>query len=168
MLPWSAISALPEQPPNWPPPSKRWPRNRPRRSVIQALRQAEQARAAQAQALAAEQARAAAVAAAAAEAARREPQHIDLSKPLNQIALPMLDQQDNQALRELLDGVAADLVQFDCRLQIQVRQVRDYAWVAALLAARVKKLDSHYELQPRQLLLPEQAPQLLLDHCRQG
>ena len=80
----------------------------------------------------------------------------------------MLDQQDNQALRELLDGVAADLVQFDCRLQIQVRQVRDYAWVAALLAARVKKLDSHYELQPRQLLVPEQAPQLLLDHCRQG
>lgn len=133
---------------------------------LQALRQAEQARAAQAQALAAEQARAAA--AAAAEAARREPQHIDLSKPLNQIALPMLDQQDNQALRELLDGVAADLVQFDCRLQIQVRQVRDYAWVAALLAARVKKLDSHYELQPRQVLLPEQAPQLLLDHCRQG
>ena len=58
-----------------------------------------------------------AVPAAAAEAARREPQHIDLSKPLNQIALPMLDQQDNQALRELpaaspfrLDALEAGLI----------------------------------------------------------
>ena len=65
-------------------------------------------------------------------------------------------------LRKLLDGVAADVVNFDCAVQIDVRQAKDFPWVAALLSARVKKLDPAFKLQLSQALNAEQVPQLVL------
>ena len=78
------------------------------------------------------------------------------------IAMPMLDNQDNDALRTLLDSVASDVVNFDCAVSIEVRQGKDFPWVGALLSARVKKLNPDFKLQLRQVLNPQQAPQLVL------
>ncbi len=78
------------------------------------------------------------------------------------ISLLMLDEKDNDGLRKLLDGVAADVVNFDCAVQIDVRQAKDFPWVAALLSARVKKLDPAFKLQLSQALNAEQVPQLVL------
>ena len=78
------------------------------------------------------------------------------------ISLLMLDEKDNDGLRKLLDGVAADVVNFDCAVRIDVRQAKDFPWVAALLSARVKKLDPAFKLQLSQALNAEQVPQLLL------
>ncbi|QEY60572.1 hypothetical protein FXN65_00390 [Metapseudomonas lalkuanensis] len=81
-------------------------------------------------------------------------------KPL--VELPMLDRDDNENLRRLLDGVAADIVAHDCTVQIQVREAKDYPWVAALLSARVKKLDPGFKTQYSQALNPDQVPRLVL------
>ncbi len=78
------------------------------------------------------------------------------------ISLALLDEQDNDGLRTLLSDVAADVVNFDCAVRIEVRQAKDFPWVAALLSARVKKLNPAYKLQLSQALNAEQVPQLVL------
>lgn len=82
------------------------------------------------------------------------------------IALPMLDNQDNAALRKLLDSVASDVVNFDCAVSIEVRQGKDYPWVGSLLSVRVKKLKPEFKLVLKQVLDPQQAPQLVLSPTR--
>lgn len=132
----------------------------------QAAAKAEQARQ---QKLAAERAAAqkkaaAALAASQVPVAPAKPQ-AQLIKPdaaSSTISLLMLDEKDNDGLRKLLDGVAADVVNFDCAVRIDVRQAKDFPWVAALLSARVKKLDSAFKLQLSQALNAEQVPQLVL------
>ena len=132
----------------------------------QAAAKAEQARQ---QKLAAERAAAqkkaaAALAASQVPVAPAKPQ-AQLIKPdaaSSTISLALLDEQDSDGLRKLLDRVAADVVNFDCAVRIDVRQAKDYPWVAALLSARVKKLDPAYKLQLSQTLNAEQVPQLLL------
>ncbi|WP_044873397.1 PA5502 family lipoprotein [Pseudomonas sp. LFM046] len=88
------------------------------------------------------------------------------AKPLRALTplveMPMLDRDDNENLRRLLDGVAADIVAHDCAVQIQVREAKDYPWVAALLSARVKKLDPGFKAQYSQALNPDQVPRLVL------
>lgn len=78
------------------------------------------------------------------------------------IALPMLDEQDNNALRKLLDDVASDVVNFNCSVSIEVRQGKDFPWVGALLSARVKKLNPDFNLQLQQVIDPQQTPHLVL------
>lgn len=92
------------------------------------------------------------------------PPHAQLIKSdaASSIALPMLDNQDNDALRTLLDSVASDVVNFNCAVSIEVRQGKDFPWVGALLSARVKKLNPDFKLQLQQVLNPQQAPQLVL------
>ena len=132
----------------------------------QAAAKAEQARQ---QKLAAERAAAqkkaaAALAASQVPVAPAKPQ-AQLIKPdaaSSTISLLMLDEKDNDGLRKLLDGVAADVVNFDCAVRIDVRQAKDFPWVAALLSARVKKLDPTFKLQLSQALNAEQVPQLVL------
>ena len=132
----------------------------------QAAAKAEQARQ---QKLAAERAAAqkkaaAALAASQVPVAPAKPQ-AQLIKPdaaRSTISLLMLDEKDNDGLRKLLDGVAADVVNFDCAVRIEVRQAKDFPWVAALLSARVKKLNPAYKLQLSQALNTEQVPQLVL------
>lgn len=91
---------------------------------------------------------------------------IDPSAASSEIALPMLDSQDNAALRRLLDSVAADVVTFRCAVRIEVREAKDYPWVAALLSARIKKLDPAFRPQLSQKIAPQQAPRLLLSPTR--
>ena len=132
----------------------------------QAAAKAEQARQ---QKLAAERAAAqkkaaAALAASQVPVAPAKPQ-AQLIKPdaaSSSISLLMLDEKDNDGLRKLLDSVAADVVNFDCAVRIDVRQAKDFPWVAALLSARVKKLDPAFKLQLSQALNAEQVPQLVL------
>ena len=132
----------------------------------QAAAKAEQARQ---QKLAAERAAAqkkaaAALAASQVPVAPAKPQ-AQLIKPdaaSSTISLLMLDEKDNDGLRKLLDSVAADVVNFDCAVRIDVRQTKDFPWVAALLSARVKKLDPAFKLQLSQALNAEQVPQLVL------
>lgn len=118
--------------------------------------------AAERKAAAEQQAAAAAKAQAAAEPAAPVAQLIDPALASSSVALPMLDSKDNDSLRALLDKVAADVVAFRCAVHIEVRQSKDYPWVAALLTARVKKLDPAFELQLSQQIDPAKAPQLVL------
>ncbi|HBZ94298.1 MULTISPECIES: PA5502 family lipoprotein [unclassified Pseudomonas] len=92
---------------------------------------------------------------------------IDPSAATSSVALPMLDSQDNQQLRRLLDSVAADVVTFRCAVRIEVREAKDYPWVAALLSARIKKLDPSFRPQLSQKIAPQQVPRLLLSPQRQ-
>ena len=91
---------------------------------------------------------------------------IDPSAATSVVALPMLDSQDNQQLRRLLDSVAADVVTFRCAVRIEVREAKDYPWVAALLSARIKKLDPGFRPQLSQTIAPQQVPRLLLSPQR--
>ena len=87
---------------------------------------------------------------------------IDPSAATSSVALPMLDNQDNENLRRMLDSVAADVVTFRCAVRIEVREAKDYPWVAALLSARIKKLDPSFRPQLSQKVAPQQVPRLLL------
>lgn len=136
-----------------------------------AQQQAAQRAAQEAAAKKAAEAEAAAKAQAAAEAAAKQAaakpaapkaKHIDPAAATSSVSLAMLDDGDNDALRKLLDSVAQDVVNFRCKVQIQVREVKDFQWVAALLSARVKRLDSNFKLDLAQQLDSAQAPQLLL------
>jgi len=87
---------------------------------------------------------------------------IDPNAASSTVALPMLDNQDNENLRRLLDSVAADVVTFRCAVHIEVREAKDYPWVAALLSARIKKLDPTFHPRLSQRIAPQQVPRLLL------
>lgn len=91
---------------------------------------------------------------------------IDLDVTTSSVALPMLDNQDNENLRRLLDSVAADVVTFHCAVRIEVREAKDYPWVAALLSARIKKLDPTFRPRLSQKIVPQQVPRLLLSPQR--
>ncbi|MGQ7960287.1 PA5502 family lipoprotein [Pseudomonas sp. SP16.1] len=91
---------------------------------------------------------------------------IDPAAASSAVAMPMLDNQDNEHLRRLLDGVAADVVTFRCAVRIEVREAKDYPWVAALLSARIKKLDPSFRPQLSQKIVPQQVPRLLLSPQR--
>ncbi|MFI8746448.1 PA5502 family lipoprotein [Pseudomonas sp. NPDC077186] len=91
---------------------------------------------------------------------------IDPAAASSAVAMPMLDKQDNEHLRRLLDGVAADVVTFRCAVRIEVREAKDYPWVAALLSARIKKLDPGFRPQLSQKIVPQQVPRLLLSPQR--
>lgn len=87
---------------------------------------------------------------------------IDPQAASSVINLPMLDTKDNDSLRNLLDQVAADVVALRCTVKVEVRQSKDYPWVAALLSARVKKLDPSFNLQLEQAIDPAKDPRLVL------
>lgn len=87
---------------------------------------------------------------------------IDPQAPSSTVALTMLDNKDNDSLRTLLDQVAQEVLAFRCKVSIEVRQSKDYPWVAALLAARVKKLDPAFNLQLEQQINPDKDPRLVL------
>lgn len=93
---------------------------------------------------------------------------IDPSAATSTVAMPMLDNQDNENLRRLLDSVAADVVTFRCAVRIEVREAKDYPWVAALLSARIKKLDPGFSPQFSPVLKPDQEPRLVLSPQSNG
>ncbi len=99
-------------------------------------------------------------------AAKPQARLIDPAAASSVVPLPMLDNQDNERLRSLLDAVAADVVAFRCAVRIEVRQAKDYPWVAALLSARVKRLDPGFSPRLSQAIKPTQTPQLVLSPQR--
>ncbi len=98
--------------------------------------------------------------------AKPQAQLINTAAASSVIAMPMLDNQDNERLRSLLDGVAADIVAFKCAVRIEVRQAKDFLWVASLLNARIKRLDPSFTPRMSQVLKPAQVPQLVLSPTR--
>lgn len=70
---------------------------------------------------------------------------IDVNAPHTVVPLPMLATRNNHRLGRLLDAVAADVVKFRATVTVEVVDTRDFHWVAALLSARVHKLDSSFK-----------------------
>lgn len=93
---------------------------------------------------------------------------IDPAATSSSVAMPMLDAGDRDGLRHLLDQVAADVVAFDCAVRLEVREAKDYPFVAALLSARIKKLDPGFTPQLSPLLKPDQEPRLVLSPQSNG
>ncbi|SIP87932.1 hypothetical protein [Aquipseudomonas alcaligenes] len=93
---------------------------------------------------------------------------IDPNAASSSVPLPMLDANDRDSLRDLLDQVAADVVAFDCAVRLEVRAAKDYPFVAALLTARIKKLDPGFSPQFSPVLKPDQEPRLVLSPQSNG
>lgn len=93
---------------------------------------------------------------------------IDPSAASSSVPMPMLDANDRDSLRDLLDQVAADVVAFDCAVRLEVREAKDYPFVAALLSARIKKLDPGFSPQFSPVLKPDQEPRLVLSPQSNG
>lgn len=93
---------------------------------------------------------------------------IDPAAASSSVPMPMLDANDRDSLRTLLDAVAADVVTFDCAVRLQVREARDYPLVAALLSARIKKLAPDFSPQLSPVLKPDQQPRLVLSPQSNG
>lgn len=91
---------------------------------------------------------------------------IDAAATSSVIGMPMLDNQDNERLRSLLDSVAEDVVTFRCAVRIEVREAKDFPWVASLLNARIKRLDAGFSPRMSQVINPSKAPQLVLSPQR--
>jgi hypothetical protein len=101
-----------------------------------------------------------------ASAAKPQAKLIDPAAASSVVPLPMLDNQDNERLRSLLDVVAEDVVAFRCAVRVEVRQAKDYPWVVALLSARIKRLDPGFSPRLSQAIKPTQTPQLVLSPQR--
>lgn len=97
-----------------------------------------------------------------APAAAKAPLLLKKGQTSTLIALPMLDDNDREALRVLLDQVAQDLVQYQCTATLRVRERKDYPFVASLLSVRVKKLNPSFKLDLKAEYATDQAPQLSL------
>lgn len=54
---------------------------------------------------------------------------------------------DMTQLRRQLDDIAADVVNYQCAVDLQVPRKDDYPWLSTLLTKRVTKLDPDFELQ---------------------
>ncbi|WP_160105936.1 PA5502 family lipoprotein [Pseudomonas izuensis] len=54
---------------------------------------------------------------------------------------------DMGKVRRQLDAIAADVVNFQCDVSIQVPRTDDYPWLANLLTKRVNKLDPQFDLK---------------------
>ncbi|GAD62804.1 hypothetical protein [Aquipseudomonas alcaligenes] len=93
---------------------------------------------------------------------------IDPAAASSSVPMPMLDANDRDSLRNLLDQVAADVVAFDCAVRLEVREAKDYPFVAALLSARIKKLDPGFSPQFSPVLKPDQEPRLVLSPQSNG
>jgi hypothetical protein len=93
---------------------------------------------------------------------------IDPNAASSSVPMPMLDANDRDSLRDLLDQVAADVVAFDCAVRLEVREAKDYPFVAALLSARIKKLDPGFSPQFSPVLKPDQEPRLVLSPQSNG
>ncbi|MGE7993972.1 PA5502 family lipoprotein [Pseudomonas sp. NPDC089554] len=89
---------------------------------------------------------------------------IDPTAPSTVIALKTTD---SHALRRQLDDIAADVVAYQCEVVFQVPRTDDAPWLKTLLAKRVHKLDSGFELKQKheiQRKLPAQV--VLVPHQR--
>ncbi|QQZ42237.1 hypothetical protein IF690_01470 [Pseudomonas sp. SK3(2021)] len=73
-----------------------------------------------------------------------------------------LNLSDIKQLRRQLDGIAADVVNYQCAVSIQAPRTEDYPWLKTLLSKRVKKLDSEFDLQIERQILRHVPAQMVL------
>ncbi|WLG90575.1 PA5502 family lipoprotein [Pseudomonas cucumis] len=98
---------------------------------------------------------------AALKAAEAKPQAkvIDPTAESTTVALNLTDM---GKLRRQLDVIAADVVNYQCDVSIQVPRTQDYPWLATLLTKRVKKLDSEFDLKLEKQILRNIPAQMVL------
>lgn len=87
---------------------------------------------------------------------------IDVNAVQTIVPMPMLSKRNDHQLGRLLDAVAADVVKFRAAVTIEVADTRDFNWVAALLLARVKKLDANFKPRLKEVTRSEQPAQLII------
>lgn len=87
---------------------------------------------------------------------------IDVSAPFTVVPMPMLNTRSEHQLVRLLDAVAADVVKFRATVTIEVADTRDFHWVAALLLARVKKLDANFQPRLEEVIQDDKPAQLII------
>ncbi len=87
---------------------------------------------------------------------------IDVNAAQTIVPMPMLSKRNDHQLGRLLDAVAADVVKFRAAVTIEVADTRDFNWVAALLLARVKKLDANFKPRLKEVTRSEQPAQLII------
>ena len=98
---------------------------------------------------------------AALKAAEAKPQAkvIDPTAESTTVALNLTDM---SKLRRQLDAIAADVVNYQCDVNIQAPRTQDYPWLATLLTKRVKKLDSGFDLKLEKQILRNVPAQMVL------
>ncbi|MBP5968279.1 MULTISPECIES: PA5502 family lipoprotein [Pseudomonas] len=69
---------------------------------------------------------------------------------------------DIHKLRRQLDAIAADVVNYECAVTIQVPRTNDYPWLANLLTKRVKKLNPDFDLKIEKQILRTVPAQMVL------
>jgi hypothetical protein len=84
---------------------------------------------------------------------------IDPTAESTNVALNLADM---SKLRRQLDAIAADVVNYECAVSIQVPRTQDYPWLATLLTKRVKKLDPDFDLKLEKQILRNIAAQVVL------
>lgn len=87
---------------------------------------------------------------------------LDVNATQTVVPMPMLATRNNHQLGRLLDAVAADVVKFRAAVIIEVANTRDFHWVAALLSARVKKLDANFKPRLQEVIRSDQPAQLII------
>ncbi|MBD9441970.1 PA5502 family lipoprotein [Pseudomonas sp. PDM04] len=73
-----------------------------------------------------------------------------------------LNLSDMGKLRRQLDAIAADTVNYQCDVSIQVPRTDDYPWLATLLTKRVNKLDANFDLNLYKQILRTVPAQIVL------
>lgn len=74
----------------------------------------------------------------------------------------MLDNQDNERLRSLLDGVAADIVTFRRAVRIEVREAKDFPGSPPYSMHGSNAWTRSFSPRISQVIKPAQVPQLVL------
>ncbi len=87
---------------------------------------------------------------------------IDLSTDSTTLPMPMLTSRNDHQLGRLLDDVAVDVVRFRAAVSIEVADTRDFHWVAALLSARVKKIDASFKPRLQEVIRSDAPAQLVI------
>ena len=85
-----------------------------------------------------------------------------LIDPTAQSTTIALNISDMGKLRRQLDAIAADVVNYDCAVSLQVPRTQDYPWLATLLSKRVKKLDPAFELKLERQIERQVSAQMVL------
>ena len=98
---------------------------------------------------------------AALKAAEAKPQ-AKVIDPTAESTTVALNLNDMSKLRRQLDAIAADVVNYQCDVSIQVPRTQDYPWLATLLTKRVKKLDSGFDLKLEKQILRNIPAQMVL------
>ena len=87
---------------------------------------------------------------------------VDVNALYTIVPMPMLNTRSEHQLGRLLDAVAADVVKFRAAVTVEVADTRDFHWVAALLLARVKKLDANFQPRLQEVIQDDKPAQLII------